>query len=178
MTLFFAKIAFVQYQQLIRCSKPSSMKTLKTICICVVISLGALRSGAQEKLPINQPNYNKPKVFDDLPQKMNISISDMESIFGFSVGTTVTAKLAKNFPFKGTIVSKSGNNQSQVQSVVINSITRKDAFLTFTKIRNDDGNFIYRGRILNQGSIDAYELVKEGDDYVLEKKNYYEMVRE
>lgn len=154
------------------------MKTLKNFTICLVISLGAFRSGAQEKLPLNQPNYNKPKAFDDLPKKMNISISDMESIFDFSVGTTVTAKLSKGFPFKGTIVSKSGNGKSQVQSVVVNSITRKDAVLTFTKIRIEDGSFIYRGRILNKGSIDAYEIVKENDDYVLEKKNYYEMVRE
>ena len=178
MTLFFAKIAFVQYQQLIRCSKPSSMKTLKTVIICVVISLGAFRSDAQEKLPINQPNYNKPKAFEDLPQKMDVSISEMESLFDLSVGETVTAKPAKGFHFKGTIVSKSGNNKSQVQSVVINSITRKDAVLTFTKIRIEDGSFIYRGRILNKGSIDAYEIVKDKDDYVLEKKNYYEMVRE
>lgn len=176
--MFFAKIAFVQYQQLIRCSKPSSMKTLTTVLFSVVISLGAFRSGAQEKLPINQPNYNKPKAFDDLPKKMNVSISDMESIFDYSVGTTVTAKLTKGFPFKGTIVSRSGNGKSQVQSVVINSTTRKDAVLTFTKIRIEDGSFVYRGRILNKESIDAYEIVKEDDNYVLEKKNYYEIVRE
>jgi hypothetical protein len=154
------------------------MKTLRIIAICAALGLGFLHSGAQEKLPINQPNYNKPKVFDDLPGKMNLKVSDMESLFDLSVGTLVTAKLTQNFHLKGTIVSKSGNSKSQVRSVVINSITRKGSVLTFTRITTEDGSFIYRGRILNKESIDAYDIVKEDDQYVLEKKNYYEMVRE
>jgi len=154
------------------------MKTLKTIAICALFSLGFIRSGAQEKIPINQPDYNKPKLFEDLPQKMNLTISDMESLFDLSVGTPVMAKLTKSFQFKGTIVSKSGDAGSQVRSVVISSTTRKGAVLTFTKIMSDDGSFFYRGRIISRESIDAYEIVKENDQYVLEKKNYYEMVRE
>lgn len=154
------------------------MKTLKTIVICAVLGLGFLHSGAQEKLPINQTNYNKPKVFDDLPRKMNLTISDLESLFDLSVGTQVMAKLSHDFHFKGTVVSKSGNSKTQVRSVVINSTTRKGAVFTFTRITKEDGHVIYRGRILNKEGIDAYEIVKENDQYVLEKKNYYEMVRE
>jgi hypothetical protein len=154
------------------------MKTLKTIAFCAVFGLGILHSGAQEKLPINQPNYNKPKVFDDLPRKMNLSISDMESLFQLSVGAFVNAKLNQHFHLKGTVVSKSGDSESQVRSVVINSITRKGAAFTFTRIATGGGNFIYRGRILSKESIDAYEIVKENGEYILEKKNYYEMVRE
>jgi len=154
------------------------MKTLKTITVCVVLTLGFLHSGAQEKIPINQPDYNKPKAFDDLPRKMHMAISDMESLFDFPVGKLVMAKLAPDFHFKGTVVSRSGNSESQVRSVVINSITRKGAVFTFTRIAKDDGNFIYRGRILSKESIDAYEIVKENDQYILEKKSYYEIVRE
>ncbi|HTM91676.1 MAG TPA: hypothetical protein VL095_04620 [Flavisolibacter sp.] len=160
------------------------MKTFKIIAICAVVSLGFLQSGAQEKLhaneklPINQPNYNKPKIFDDLPRKMNLKISDMESLFDLSVGTAVTAKLTQDFHFKGTVVSKAGNSESQVRSVVINSTNRKGAVFTFSRVVKEDGSFIYRGRILNKESIDAYEIVKENDQYVLVKKNYYEIVRE
>jgi len=154
------------------------MKTLKTIVITALFGLSYFYSGAQEKLPVNQPNFNKPKLFEDLPQKMNLTISDMESLFDFSVGTPVIAKLTKNFHVKGTIVSKSGDVKSAVRSVVINSTTRKGAVLTFTKIMNPDGNTIYRGRIISSESIDAYDIVKENGEYVLQKKNYYEMVRE
>jgi hypothetical protein len=157
------------------------MKTLKTFTFCALFSLCYFYSGAQENLPvINEPDYNKPKLFADLPQKMNLTISDMESLFDLPVGTPVMAKLTKNFPFKGTIVSRSGDTASTVRSVVIKSTTntRLSAVLTFTKIRKEDGNYVYRGRIISRESSDAYEIVKENDAYVLQKKNYYEMVRE
>ena len=157
------------------------MKTLKIIAACALFSLGYLHSAAQEELPINgEPNYNKPKIFADLPQKMNITISDIESLFDLSVGTPVMAKLSKNFPFKGTIVSKSGVATTAVRSVVIKSTTnaRLGAVLTLTKIRKEDGSYVYRGRILSRESSDAYEIATENGGYVLQKKNYYEMVRE
>lgn len=157
------------------------MKTLKTIATCALFFLSYLYSGAQEELRINsEPDYNKPKLFADLPQKMNITISDMESLFDLAVGTPIIAKLTKNFPFKGTVVSKSGDASTAIRSVVIKSTTntRLGAVLTFTKIRKDDGSYIYRGRILSRESSDAFEIVKENGEYVLQKKNYYEMVRE
>jgi len=155
------------------------MKTLKTITVCALLILSYFYSGAQENLPVNNnPDYNKPKLFDDLPQKMPLTISDMESLFDLPVGTPVMAKLTKSFPFKGTIVSKSGSMETSIRSVVIKSSTRQDAVLTFTKIKNTDGTYTYRGRIISNKSIDAYEIVKENDQYILQKKNYYEMVRE
>jgi len=155
------------------------MKTFKTIAITALFGLSCLYSGAQENLPVNNnPDYNKPKLFDDLPQKMPLTISDMESLFDLPVGTPVMAKLTKSFPFKGTIVSKSGGTETSIRSVVIKSSTRQDAVLTFTKIKNTDGTYTYRGRIISNKSIDAYEIVKENDQYILQKKNYYEMVRE
>jgi hypothetical protein len=156
------------------------MKTLKITATCALFFLSFLYSNAQENLRINQPDYNKPKLFADLPQRMNITVSDMESLFDLPVGTAVMAKLTKDFPFKGTIVSRSGNAEDQVRSVVIKSTTntRLGAVLTFTKIRKEDGSFIYRGRIISKESIDAYEIVNENGQYILQKKNYYEMVRE
>ena len=154
------------------------MKTLKAITVCVLFSLSYFYSGAQENLRINQPDYNKPKLFEDLPQKMNVTIPDMESLLTLSVGAPVTAKLSKSFYIKGTIVSKSGDSASAVRSVVIKSTNRQGAVLTFTRIKDTDGSFVYRGRIMSRDNSDAYEIVKENDQYVLEKKSYYEMVRE
>jgi hypothetical protein len=157
------------------------MKMFKAIATCVLLCLSYFYSEAQENLPrINEPDYNKPKLFEDLPQKMNLTISDMESLFDLSVGTPVLAKLTKSFHFKGTIVSKSGTAVSRVRSVVIKSTTnvRQGAVFTFTKISNVDGGYTYRGRIISKESIDAYEIIKENGQYVLQKKNYFEMVRE
>lgn len=156
------------------------MKTLKSIAICALLSLIYFHSQAQETVRINQPDYSKPKLFADLPQKMNLTISDMESLFDLSVGAPVMAKLTKSFYLKGTIVSKSGSAETAVRSVVIKSTTntRQGAVLTLTKIRKDDGSYSYKGRIMSRESIDAYEITKENGQYVLQKKNYYEMIAE
>lgn len=156
------------------------MKTLKSIAICALLGLIYFHSEAQEAVRINQPDYNKPKLFADLPQKMNVTLSDMESLFDLSVGAPVKAKLTNSFYLKGTIVSKSGTAETAVRSVVIKSTSKtwQGAVLTFTKIRKDDGSYSYKGRIMSRESIDAYEITKENGQYVLQKKNYYEMIAE
>ena len=128
------------------------MKTLKTIATCALFSLGYFYSPAQTGLRINEPDYNKPKIFADLPQRMSIAMPDIESLLELPVGSAVMAKLTKTFPFKGTIVSKSGDTNTNVKSVVIKSTTnaRPGAVLTLSKIRTDNGNYVYKGRIISK----------------------------
>ena len=154
------------------------MKSFKSIAFVLFFGLNWLFSTGQEKIPINEPNYNKSKLFEDLPQKMFLAVSDLEPLFDIALGAPVVAKLTPGFQFKGTIVSKTGDSKTLVRSVVIRSATRQGAALTFTKIINEDGSVVYGGRIISMESIDAYEIVKENDQYILQKKNYYEMVRE
>jgi hypothetical protein len=154
------------------------MKTVKTVAFAFLFGLSSQLLMAQNRIPVNEPNYNKPTLFKELPHKMVLTISDLEPLFDISNGTAVIAKLTKDFQFKGTIVSKSGDAKSAVRSVIISSATHRSAVLNFTKITNQDGSFVYQGRILSMESIDAYEILKEDNQYVLVKKNYYEMVRE
>jgi hypothetical protein len=154
------------------------MKTLKTIAIGVLFCLSYLGSTAQEKIPVNEPDYNKPKLFADLPQKMNIRIIDLESLLDLSVGTSVTARFTPGFLLHGTIVSASGDAETSVRSVIIKSTNRQGAVFTFTKLTNSDGSFSYKGRILSRDNSDAYEIVKESDQYILLKKDYHEIISE
>lgn len=51
------------------------MKTIRTTVLCVCITLYNLSSFAQEqKILINEPDYNKPKLFSHLPDKIPVSI--------------------------------------------------------------------------------------------------------
>lgn len=153
------------------------MKTFKFIVLSSLFCLGHFYSGAQEqKIPINQPNYNQPRLFDDVPQKVDIKVSDIETLFNFSVGTFVTAKFSKTFYLQGTVVSKSDN--ASVKSVVIKAVNRRGAVFTFTQITDKDGSVVYRGRILSKDNGDAFELVQENGNYFLQKKNYHELVTE
>jgi len=154
------------------------MKTVKTIAFAFLFGFSGLLSLAQNRIPVNEPDYNRPTLFKELPHKMALTISDLVPLFDISNGTVVIAKLTKDFQFTGTIVSKSGDAKSAVRSVIISSATHRGAVLTFTKITSQDGSFAYQGRIISRESIDAYEIIKEHDQYVLVKKNYYEMVRE
>lgn len=155
------------------------MKSLKIVAIGAFFCLSYYCSTAQErKIPVNQPDYNKPRLFTDLPGKMNLKISDMESLFRLPVGTPVTADISGDFNFKGTVVSKSDDRDTAVQSVVIRSTNRQGAVFTFTKIRNSDGNYVYKGRILSKNNSDAFDIIKENDQYVLQKKNYHDIVSE
>jgi hypothetical protein len=152
------------------------MQTLKLVTACVLFSLSYFYSHAQEKIPINQPDYNKARLFQEVPQKINLKVSDMESLFDFSVGTSVTAKFSKDFYLQGTIVSKS--NDHSVKAVIMKATNKQGAVFTFTKITKQDGSSIYKGRILSKNNSDAFEIVKENDQYILQKKNYYEIVSE
>jgi hypothetical protein len=154
------------------------MKTIKLIAIGIFLSLNCLPSGAQEKISINEPNYNKPKLFEDLPQKINVKISDMESLFDVPAGTSVIAKLTPNFNLKGTVMSKSGTAESSVRSVVVKAINRQGAVLTLTKITTANRTVIYKGRVLSKDNSDALELVKENDQYIFQKKHYNEIIAE
>jgi len=154
------------------------MKTLKLVAIGAFFSLCCFRSAAQEKIPLNNPNYNKPKIFDDQPQKVNLKVADLESLFDLSVGSAVTAKFSKNFFLHGTVMSKSDDADVTVKSVIIKATNRKGAVFTFTRITGKDGSFTYRGRLLSRDSGDAFELVKENGEYFLEKKDYHEIIAE
>jgi hypothetical protein len=153
------------------------MKILRSGIICLLFSVCYLASSAQVA-PLNDPGYNKPHLFSDLPQKMKIKISDFGSLLDLPVGASVHALLAPGFNFQGTVVSTSPATDATVKSVVIKSNNRKGATLIFTKTIKADGTVAFLGRIISMKNGDAFEIVKENDQYVLEKKNLAELIAE
>src|SRR5947209_6736403 len=125
------------------------MKFLKTGTLVLLLSVVCLHASAQKNsaLPLNEPDYNKPKVFADLPAKQTLRIGDAEALLDLSVGSQVNKYIANGFAFVGTVVSKSNPGDVSVQSVVIKSSGRQNAIFTFTRIKKADGSFSYKGRI-------------------------------
>ena len=152
------------------------MKARQLVSICVLFSLSYFHSVAQTNLPINQPDYSKARLFDDVPKKIILKATEMEYLFDISVGSSVTAKFSRDFYLQGTVVSKA--TDASVKAIVIKATNRQGAVFTFTRIRKPDGTDVYKGRILSRNNSDAFEIVKENDEYVLQKKNYYEIVSE
>ncbi|RYZ28340.1 MAG: hypothetical protein EOO10_09900 [Chitinophagaceae bacterium] len=155
------------------------MKMQRTAALVALLTTCYLQSPAQTKTPpINEPNYNKAKIFGDIPAKTDINITTLEGLFKYPVGESINTSIANGFRFVGTVVSKSNPADRNVKSVVVKSTSRQKATLTFSKITNQDGSVRYTGRILSRDASDAMEIIKEGDKYVIVKKDYYDMINE
>jgi uncharacterized protein (UPF0371 family) len=154
------------------------MNILKTCVFCAFLIACGVSSSAQGKVPINEPDNNKPHLFADLPDNMPLKVSNLEALLGLETGDPVNVALSNNFHIIGSVISKSSEKDLNVKSIVIKSINRKGAILTFTKTVKEDGIVKYLGRIISTKNSDAYEIVKEDNLYILKKKSLYDLISE
>lgn len=156
------------------------MKNLRTAILCAVLALGTLGVNAQNEVPINQPNYSKPRLFNNLPARMVIGTDRMESLLALPVGSPVSFSLtdAAAGQFNGEVISVSSKYESSIRSVVIRSTNFNGATLTIARVRNEEGIISYTGRMLSLQSGDLLELKQDGNAYVLAKKGFYDLVNE
>jgi hypothetical protein len=153
------------------------MKILKTSAICVLLSVCYFTSSAQA-ITLNETDQRKPHLFSDMPEKMKLKITDLETLLDLPVGSSVNTSIAGNFHFQGTVVSTSAITNTGSKTVVIKSTNRKGATLTFTKATGSNGTVKYLGRIISMKNGDAFEIVKENGQYILQKKALYDLVSE
>ena len=155
------------------------MKSVQSCAVAALLTLLSLSSSAQDNFKtVNEPDYNKAKIFSDLPQKMNLRLADMESLINLPIGSSVNTFAANNFRIMGTVVSKSDANDASAKTVVIKLNNRQGATLTFTRTTKADGTTSFIGRILNRNNGDAFEIVKENGQYVFMKKGVYDLISE
>ena len=157
------------------------MKFLKTSALGVLLSVCMLQVAAQQdtkKLPVSQYDYNKPKLFKDLPDRINVPLKNFDNVFDFEVGKSVDLPFASNFQFSGTVVSKAEDVASNVKSIVIKSTNKVGATLALSRMINPDNTITYRGRIMSFKHGDAYEIANENGSYYLIKKGLYDLYEE
>ena len=157
------------------------MKILKTSALGLLLSVCIIQAAAQQdtkKLPISQYDYNKPKLFKDLPDRINVPLKNFDEVFDKEEGSTVTLPFASSFPFLGTVVSKAEDAAAGVKSIVIRSTNKAGATLALSRIINADNTITYRGRIMSFKHGDAYEIASENGSYYFIKKGLYDLVDE
>ena len=157
------------------------MKNLRTVALCVSISLSSICSFAQKTdIPINEPNLNKPQLFQNLPDKIPVNMDNINSWFMGEVGRPISLKLteANNLQFEGNVVSTVSKYENSIQSTIVNSINYPGARLVITKITDKDGAISYTGRILSLQHGDLFELKNENNQYFLIKRKFYDLVNE
>jgi len=157
------------------------MKNLRTAILCAGTMLLGMISVAQEnKIPINEPDYNKPRLFDGLPSRIPVSLSDLNALVDAPVGRITSINLAAESAtrFDGEIVSVASQPDNRVQSVVLRSSNFNGARFTLSRIIASDGSYSFAGRIISFQHGDLYELKKESGGMALVKKNYHELINE
>jgi hypothetical protein len=159
------------------------MKNLKLSGLCLLCILFCATASAQGKVPLNEPDYNKPKMFGNLPDQIPVDLSELKNFINSSnaaPGSEVKLRSINNkvAGFGGTIVSSASKFQNTMQSVVVRLDNFNGATLSLSSSVQPDGTVTYTGRIINFKSGDLYELQKINDQYFLIKKNYYELVNE
>ena len=152
------------------------MKTLTNGLLCLFFSCSFVAAVAQP--PINEPDYNKPKLFQDLPEKLNVRINDFESLLEAPIGKAINIPLYGMASLNGHIVSKSDITDARVKSVVVKLNNRKGANFTFTRITNNDGSYEYLGRIISREHGDSLEIVLDHGQYVFRKVDLYDLLAE
>ena len=158
------------------------MKNLRHSVLCVCITLYSLCSAAQKNdgIPVNEPDLNKPKLFQGLPDNISVSTGNLNSLFGIQAGRPVNINLSdvSSFQFEGEIVSTASKYGNSIQSVVIRSTNYSGAKFTISKVTGENGVITYRGRIISLQHGDLYELQNLDGKYALVKRNLYDLVNE
>ncbi len=156
------------------------MKNLCTISMCVLLAISGITVNAQTRIPLNEPDQNKPMLFSNLPEKIPVNTSDLDAYFTIQVGNSTQLNLVSgmNQKFEGNLVSRSDRSADGVQTAIIRSTNFNGARLTVTKRLNEDGSTTYLGRIISVQHGDLYELQNLQGQWFLVKKNYYDLVNE
>ena len=159
------------------------MKNLRTPVLCACITLCSLFSAAQnQKFIINEPDQNKPRQFDNLPELIPVSIDKLNNFVNLKTGVSINTTLstdAKTAPFEGTVVSAVNNYEDKVQIVLIKSTNYNGATLYISKVVTEDGTIKYNGRLMGTFQKgDIFVLEQKDGDFVLVKKNFYDVINE
>jgi len=157
------------------------MKNLRTSVLCACFALISLVTHAQgNDIPVNEPDYNKPRLFTNLPDQVTLNTDDLANLFGKNVGSATSLKLnnLSTAQFEGQVVSSGTKYENTMQSMVIRSTNFSGANLTLTRITNPDGSHTYRGRIISLQHGDLYELQQQNGVYSLVKRNFYDLINE
>ncbi len=153
------------------------MNKLKAIAGCVLFFIFCIQAAAQTSpVPVNEPDYNKPKIFNDLPNTMTIRLMDAEKLFGLRAGSSSSVQFTDELFLKGTVISNGESNG--MRTIIMKVTNRNNAVFTFTRITQQDGTTSYAGRIMSRENGDALLIKKEDNAFTLNKINLYDLISE
>jgi hypothetical protein len=138
-------------------------------------------SFAQDRVVLKEPDYNKPILFSNLPDKIPVETNELKNLFSKTAAKGNEINIGfidKKLPgFNGKIISATSKYNNTLHSVVVSSTRFNGATLTISSTTTD-GTVRYSGRIVSFQHSDLYVLQKEEEQYFLIKKKFHELVNE
>jgi hypothetical protein len=146
-----------------------------SLLLCTLCSLGTF---AQKSIPLNEPDKNRPSLFSNLPDRIPVDISTLRNLFNAETGKDVSLRLGAGTgpEFAGKVISRADDNS--FHSIVIRSGNFNGATLTLSSSTQTNGAVRFTGRIISFHHGDAYILQNQDDNYILVKKNFYDLINE
>lgn len=153
------------------------MKKLKALACSAFILFLSLQVTAQKGAPpLNTPDYNKPKIFADLPETMVLDLLVADRLFQLSPNAPVNVMLTNNFNLKGNVVS-SGLSDG-VHTLMIRVTNRNNALLSISKFPKQGGGMQYTGRMFSREHGDALIIMQDASLYTFRKIGLYDLISE
>jgi hypothetical protein len=156
------------------------MKNLMLAAFSVLMIFCSTCSTAQNirnrSVSVNEPDYNKPKLFGDLPERINFDTTVLSPLLNTQVGQSISVTVTHGFSISGQVVSKADDQNST--SVVVRLTNRPGARLIFTKLIDANNSIKYIGRIISLKHGDSYEIISENGQYCLKKKGINDLITE
>jgi hypothetical protein len=159
------------------------MKNLRTVvaCICLVLCGSVATAQSNDHAPLNQPDPNKPKLFNGLPDRIPVSADYLNSLFDSPAGRNVTVLTSADrstSSIEGRVISSESKYNDALKSVVIRSTNFNGAHFTVSRYTDAEGLVSYTGRIISMQHGDAYDLKTESGNLVLVKRKFQSLVNE
>ncbi|HEX7845723.1 MAG TPA: hypothetical protein VF476_07945 [Chitinophagaceae bacterium] len=156
------------------------MKNLKLASLGLAVMVCCAVSG-QKTIPLNEPNYNKPLLFAELPDKIPVEASYLKNVLTNSsaIGKDVQFRLAnsKVDHFSGSVISFAGK-ETGANSVTIRSSNFIGAIMNISEVTLPDGTMTYRGHVISMQHGDLLELQKIEGQYYFVKRKFYDLINE
>lgn len=154
------------------------MKHLTKGFICLSVLFTCYFASAQKATLPTQNVNSKPKLFRNIPEKINVSLNNLLPVINMQKGQAASLTLSDRFVFKGTVISSVSKYDDALKTVVIKSPEFDGANLSFSQIKNPDGSVTYRGRIMNFQYGDCFELKNDNGQYYFVKKNLNDIIND
>jgi hypothetical protein len=161
------------------------MKNLKLAGLSLAIMLCGVVSAQEKEIPLNEPNYNKPLLFADLPDKIPVEAAYLKSVLTNSgtPGKDVQFRLAdskagsKVNQFSGKVISVAAK-ETGANSIIIRSSNFSGATLSISEVQLEDGTMTFRGHIISMQHGDLFELELIEGQYYFIKRKFHDLINE